>query len=489
LPGSAVGSRRCFPFARELLKLARERAAKGLNDDAAGGYDAAIAAAERETDLATLAEALRLRAVLHHHRNESARARELAERSRGAAVALGDARLEAEALNVIGGLELEVGALDAARTAFLHALDRAGTDDGLWARMEQNLGIVANVRGDRTLARWHYLRSLGAYRRAGDRRGCAIALHNLGMLSVDRGRWRKAERQFDRTRELAREAGDLHLEALALLSGADVKLALGQPQLAEARAEEALRLFEQLGSTVDLADVWKTLGLASRRMGRPGAAETRLRTAIELAASTRNALTQAEAMLALGELLLDGGRRQAAVGALGAAWRLFAALGAKVELGRTLERLHRLEEEYLASLDDGLAFATPGSRGRAARLAGYATHLARAFNLDAIDESAARVAAHLYAAGRDGADCPWSVRDAVSRARARAQGDTLAPEEPALVYVIGLATRYDELNDPPDPRAALSPAAAAARVAELAAAAGPAVGDAFCRAAPRFVAA
>lgn len=320
------------------MKLARERGHKGLNDDAAGGYDAAIAAAERESDLATLADALRLRAVLHHQRNESTRARKLAERSLAAAVATGDTRLEAEALNVIGGLELEAGALDAARTAFLRALERAGSDYALWARMEQNLGIVANVRGDRTLARWHYLRSLSAYRRAGDRRGCAIALHNLGMLSADRGRWRKAERQFERSRELAREAGDLHLEALALLSGAEAKLATGYPDVAEIRAQDALRLFQQLGSTVDLGDVWKTLGLVSRRMGRPGAAESRLRTAIELARGTGNALTHAEALLALAELFLDNGRRKDAVGALSAAWRLFAALGAKVELARALER-------------------------------------------------------------------------------------------------------------------------------------------------------
>ncbi|MGH7629622.1 MAG: hypothetical protein ACREOF_09560 [Gemmatimonadales bacterium] len=50
---------------------------------------------------------------------------------------------------------------------------------------------MANVRGDRTLARWHWLRSLGDYRRAHDRHGCAIALHNLGMLSADYARWRR----------------------------------------------------------------------------------------------------------------------------------------------------------------------------------------------------------------------------------------------------------------------------------------------------------
>jgi tetratricopeptide (TPR) repeat protein len=490
LPGSGVRTTHRVPLALELLKLARERADKGLTEDAAGGYDAAIAAAERERDLATLGEALRLRAVLHHHRNEPERARTLAERSRLAALAVGSSRLEAEALNVLGGLELEAGALDAARIAFLRALDRAGTDYPLWARIEQNLGIVANVRGDRPLARRHYLRSLGAYRRAQDRRGCAIALHNLGMLSADRACWRKAERQFASARELAREAGDSHLEALTLLNGAEVQLAIGQPDVAEGRAQESLRIFEQLGSTLDLADVWKTLGLASRRLGRSGAAEARLRTAVELAASTGNLLTQAEATLALAEVHLDGGRRRDAVTTLGAAWRLFAALGAKVELGRALERLHRLEEEYVTSMEDALAFVVPGARGRAARMGGYAAHLAEALGLDAVDVSAARVAAHLCVAERGGDDCPWNVAEVVRRVRARPAGDlAFGPEEPVLVHILGLASLYEELTEPEGDATPLPPRRAVERIGSLSAALSPPVMEAFLRTAPQFFAA
>ena len=487
LPGSAAKAAPRVPLARELLKLAREREAKGLTGDAAGGYDATIAAAEREGDLTTFVEALRLRAVLHHFRNEPERARALAEHSRAKAVELGSRRLEAEALNVIGGLELEAGALEPARVAFLRALDRAGSDWQLWARVEQNLGIVANVRGDRALARWHYLRSLGAYRRAGDRRGCAIALHNLGMLSVDVARWRKAERHFDRARELAREAGDSHLEALALLNGAEVKLATGHPEAAEAQAHEALRIFEELGSAMDLADVWKTLGLASRRLGRPGAAETRLRTAIELAAGTGNALTHAEATLALAEVHLESGRRAAAVGSLAAAWRLFRALGAKPELARTMDRLLHLEEEYVASLDDALAFVTPGSRARATRLAGDAARLARSLGLDAVDECAARVAARLCVADRDFEDCPWGVADVVGRARARSTGALgLSVDEPLLAHVLGLVSLYHELTEPRGGMAGLSPDDAVARIGELGAALSPALMDAFRHAAPQF---
>src|SRR5256886_16843311 len=53
-------------------------------------YEAAISTAERSGEKAILAEALRRLAVVLHHRNESARARDLCNRSYKVACALGN---------------------------------------------------------------------------------------------------------------------------------------------------------------------------------------------------------------------------------------------------------------------------------------------------------------------------------------------------------------------------------------------------------------
>src|SRR2546422_8366167 len=53
------------------------------------------------------------------------------------------------------------------------------------ARVQQNLGILANIQGDLDEAVARYERSLAAYRDCGDPHGCAITYHNLGMRSEE----------------------------------------------------------------------------------------------------------------------------------------------------------------------------------------------------------------------------------------------------------------------------------------------------------------
>src|SRR6266540_1545856 len=108
LPGSTLAQPALAP---ELLRLARERQIAGELVEAVDGYAVAAAAAEREGDGSTLAQALRLQAVVVHIRGDSSRARALCARSSSIARGLGDERLVSEALNTMGGLELEAGAL------------------------------------------------------------------------------------------------------------------------------------------------------------------------------------------------------------------------------------------------------------------------------------------------------------------------------------------------------------------------------------------
>src|SRR5205807_10065715 len=154
--------------------------------EAVAGYEGAIAAAERTGETAVVAEALRRLAVARYHRKEAARARELCDRSFAVARAAGNALLAAEADNTLGVLDLKPGSLADARQKFLNALDVDGSSRELRARVEQNLGIVANIQGAFDEALAHYQRSLEAYRAPNDEPGCAIALANLGQASTDR---------------------------------------------------------------------------------------------------------------------------------------------------------------------------------------------------------------------------------------------------------------------------------------------------------------
>src|SRR6266487_2560482 len=84
-------------------------------------------------------------AVIQHRRNQSAQARQLCTRSAAEARAAGNDVLAAEALNALGVINLELGALAEARSHFLRAVQLGGASRELRARVEQNLGILANI--------------------------------------------------------------------------------------------------------------------------------------------------------------------------------------------------------------------------------------------------------------------------------------------------------------------------------------------------------
>ena len=132
--------------------------------DALEAYRAAIAEGERLLDRRTQAEALRRLAVQNHHRGERQTARELCERSYAIATEIGDDVLAGEALNALANFDLESGALEEARTRYLEALALGGASPQLRGRVEQNLGILANIRGDHHNALLHYRRSLDGVR-------------------------------------------------------------------------------------------------------------------------------------------------------------------------------------------------------------------------------------------------------------------------------------------------------------------------------------
>jgi len=515
-PGSLAPSRTLAP---ELLRLSRERQAAGQLVEAADGYAATTTAAEREGDGSTLAQALRLQAVVVHIRGDSSRARALCARSSAVARGLGDSRLVAEALNTMGGLELETGAPAAAAESFRLALGFAGEEWDLWGRIEQNLGTVATVQGHGAVARWHYARSLRAYRRGGDRRGCAMVLHNLGMLSADHRRWAESQRYFLKARRLARAVQDYHLQALCHLNSAEVELALGRPEAAEQSAEAARHLFEELGTKPDLAAVWKILGMASREAGRLNLADARLRTAIELASSTGNALTRAESLLELARTHQAFGRPADVLATLGEAYLLFLSLGARAEMSEIAGWLEQLEARYLSSIGTCPSEMVIGRKGHGIRVAACAARIAQTVGLDPLQVSAIRVGSHVHDRGMarlprgllektsaltpqerelvrrhphwgleglPALGCPWDVASIVRSHHERYDGsgypDGLAGEAiPLAAQIVGIADVYDGLTSDRSYRRAFTPAEAVACIANQRHLWHPAVLDAFLR--------
>jgi putative nucleotidyltransferase with HDIG domain len=388
-------------WAAALLDEAVRLDRQGRIGEAGERYRAIIGA--EATPGPTLAEALRRMGVIHHRRNEPQVARDLCTRSFEVASALDDGRLAAEALNALAGFEMENGALERAGEFYGRALALSGMSDEVRGRIEQNLGILANIQGKHQAALTHYEHALEACRRAGDERGCAYAYHNLGMVSADQKQWGKAEAYFRKSLHLAELLHDLRLRGLCLLNYAEVHLALQQYEHARRSAEEALGIFDELDTQLAKADAYKMLGMIFRETGRPALAESRLRTAVELAIATGALLSEAEATRELAILRQSVGRNQDALALLSTAYRLFGQLHAQVDLVDVAAKVEELENTYLAVVRDwgqSIESADSYTHGHCERVATYALAVAEELKLDEVYRTTVRIGAYLHDLGK-----------------------------------------------------------------------------------------
>lgn len=384
---------------RDALKNDRE----GNTALARDGYEAAIKAAAASGAASVLAEALRRLGGMHHRANDGVRARELCNQSYEIADRIGNQRLAAEALNALGVFELEGGSLDVAEQLYRGALTLADSYDDVRAGIEQNLGVLANIRGDLPTALTHYERSLEATRCAGDQRGCAIAYHNLGMISADQRRWTDAEQYFRQSLALSELVHDAHLSGLCRLNQTEVYLASQRYEDARRSAEDALSIFNELHAQLDKADAYKMLGVVFREIGRPALAESRLQTAIQLAVTSGAVLSEAEASRELAVLYQVLGRNQEALTLLNSAYRLFYRIDARRDIGDVASKVARLEGTYLAVVRDwgqSIESADSYTHGHCERVASYAQRIAEMLGLNEAEQTTIRLGAYLHDLGK-----------------------------------------------------------------------------------------
>jgi putative nucleotidyltransferase with HDIG domain len=375
---------------------------QGKLDQAAACYERAIKSDPTHTSTVTI-EAHRRLGILCHRRNEPARARTFCQQSYDLATSIENDVLAAEALNALAGFEFEVGDLDSARQKFMSGLQLGRSSEELLGRILQNLGILANVEGNLDTARQHYLDSLQAFVHAGDERGCAIAYHNLGMISADQGQWEEADRYFLASHARATSLGDVHLQGLCLLNHAEVHLARQRYEKARDSAEAALRIFDQLGARLDKAGAYKVLGAVYRETGHHSVAESRLKTAMDLALETGSVLTEAEASRELALLLQAMGRNQDALRTLNASYRLFNRLNARVDLVDIRGKVSELEGTFLKVVADwgqSIESTDRYTYGHCGRVADYGIKVARALGLGEDEQTTLRLGAYLHDVGK-----------------------------------------------------------------------------------------
>jgi tetratricopeptide (TPR) repeat protein len=200
-----------------------------------------------------------------------------------------------------------------------------------------------------------YQRCLEIFEQIGYRLGVAGLLNNLGSLAQDKGDYQRARAMFQRSLEIRQEIGNRHGVAMSLTNLGLVCLECGEHDQAREILQESLELQQELGLGDFESITCSYLAQACCRMGCCQEAAEMAEEAVTLAVASGQRSNEGLARRVWGEVRIhmaqETGEEQRAELIHSAGLELersleiFRELGMEQEIGRTfldMARLHRL---------------------------------------------------------------------------------------------------------------------------------------------------
>jgi tetratricopeptide (TPR) repeat protein len=219
------------------------------------------------------------------------------------------------------------------------ALARSAGDIRTEGGALNELGILADDRGDVGTASRHYQSSLACHRAAGRLNNEAATLSNLGYLAMAVGHYEEAETQFEAAGALFVALGDQRLLGLTEINLAMARLNQARAQDAAAIAQTALLRVRRSADSWAEATALRVLGLATTLSGQHAAASGLLQSAHDLFMQAGTPHLAAEASAGQAWCALNAGDVAAALTCFDQALALVG-----VETEATADRLEGTEE-------------------------------------------------------------------------------------------------------------------------------------------------
>ena len=280
---------------------------------------------------------------------------------------------------------------------------RIAGDEKLVAMVEQNLGVMASIRGDVTTALRHHTTSLESYRTLGLQEELGRQLNNIGMTYSDLGRAADAEAAYREAQGIARACGDTWTRLMVEVNTVELLIARADYGEARRRCNEILRDAGEIGETRLLAETYKFCGVIARNTMELGESERFLGLALEEAMRREDLLLAAETAREQAELFLALKRNRDTLKALSLSHRLFSQLKAQREIADVTQRLRHLEHRFhdlVRKWAQDIESKDAYTRGHCERVADVACLLAEEMGFDATTMFWFRVGALLHDVGK-----------------------------------------------------------------------------------------
>jgi putative nucleotidyltransferase with HDIG domain len=370
-----------------LIEEARVAASAGHRELARRRYESALyllRGADRAPDASMI---LRGIALLYFEDGEFPIGDDCLAAAEAVAEASGDRSACARTRNVMANGLWMRGRLDEAAQLY----EQAGRDARevgdvkLAAMVEQNLGTIADLRGELAEAIRHYERSLVAYRELGLDEQVGNLLNNMGVAYAHLTKWEEAERIYLEALAMCAACGDVRTSFMIEINRAEAQVARSLTADAKVICERVVRRAQPLNDLRAVAGAQKILGIIAREGGDLVAAEGFLRDAFTTARGREDLLLAAEAAREQAELYSGMRREREALQALNTSHRLFNQLRAQRDLADISRRMRRLEQRFydiVGAWARSIESKDPYTLGHCERVADYACALARAANID-----------------------------------------------------------------------------------------------------------
>src|ERR1043166_5094701 len=215
----------------ELIEKGKLAEREGRREDARRLFEEALHALGSSANAATASALLRWIGRTFHTDGDHGAALDCLEADLCVAELSGDQAPAGHAINLQAIVHWRQGELDQAESLYSRARETALVAGEQWlaAMTAQNLGVIANIRGDLDRALRFYHTALTEYRTVGSASEMCGVLNNMGKLHTDLEQWDAAIRSFDEAAQIATVLGDV---------GAQILIEVNRAEMFIARSEE-----------------------------------------------------------------------------------------------------------------------------------------------------------------------------------------------------------------------------------------------------------
>ena len=410
-----------------LVEEARVAASSGHRELARRRFESALYLLRSPEHAAEAAAIFRNIGHLYFEDGDFSAGEDCLEVARAVAEATGDSSALARTTNALANGYWLRGRLDDAQRLYMQAGAEARLvgDVKLAAMVEQNLGTIANMRGDLSSAIRHYETSLAGYRELGLDEQVGNLLNNMGMAHARLGEWQDAERTYLEALALCAACGDVRTSLMIEVNRAETLIARKRLGDAKLICERVFRRAQPLNDVRAVSEAQKNLGVVAREQGALDSAERHLHEAFVSASGREDLLLAAEVAREQAELFSVMRRERETLQALNTSHRLFSRLRAQRDLADVSRRMRNLEQRFydlVSAWARSIESKDPYTLGHCERVADYACAILRALDPDSSTLFWFRIGALLHDVGK--INVPTEVLNKPGK---------LTPEERALM--------------------------------------------------------